>query len=209
MTRMRTLVLVATAVGLCAGIQIARSSGQVQAGAPITYFIADGKGADGYRSGDRQLALWALDTWQRAAPGRIRFEPATEDDALVRLYWTESGDGRYGEMRPLMVGVRRGAALYIQPDVRLLGDDIEARAARDELFRDSVVYLTCVHELGHALGLVHTSEFRDIMYFFGFGGDFVQYFNRYRIQLRDRNDIATAPVLSENDLRRIAALFPK
>ena len=93
--------------------------------------------------------------------------------------------------------------MFIQADVSLLGDEIASRARQDALFRDSVVYLTCLHEFGHALGLAHTSDFRDIMYFFGFGGDIVEYFNRYRLQVRNRGDIAGVSGLSASDARRL------
>ena len=49
------------------------------------------------------------------------------------------------------------------------------------------------------------SDFRDIMYFFGFGGDIVDYFNRYRIQIRGRTDIARVSGLSAADAQRLAA----
>ena len=150
---------------------------------------------------------WALGAWARAVPA-LRFEPASEDEALVRLYWTEGTQGLYGEMRPLIVGGRRGGAVYIQADVNLLGDDIAGRARTDPLFRDSVVYLTCLHELGHALGLSHTADFGDIMYFFGYGGDVVEYFTRYRVQLRGRSDIAGVSGLSSSDVRRLAGALP-
>ena len=58
------------------------------------------------------------------------------------------------------------------------------RARLDALFRDTIVYLTCLHELGHALGLAHTADFADVMYFFGFGGDITEFFGRYRRTLR-------------------------
>ena len=99
--------------------------------------------------------------------------------------------GQYGEMRPLTVGGRRGAAVYIRPDVDALGEDIARRARIDPLLRDSIVYLTCVHELGHAARLAPTDDIRDIMQIAGFGGDIVEFFERYRRQLRTRNDIAT------------------
>jgi hypothetical protein len=200
----RTLTVIATAI--CLYMVLTESRPRGQSSAAITYFIADGTGARGFRPDDRQLALWALDAWRRAATG-LRFEPAKEANALVRVYWSEANQGLYGEMRPLTVGGRPGAAVFIQPDVTVLGDDLAWRAGQDDLFRDSIVYLTCLHELGHALGLAHTADFRDIMYFFGFGGDIVDYFNRYRVQLHARSDIAAVSGLSDGDKRRIAAKY--
>ena len=64
--------------------------------------------------------------------------------------------------------------MYVRADMDGLGPDLSARARQDSLWRDSIVYLTCVHELGHALGLSHTADFRDVMYFFGYGGDIIE-----------------------------------
>ena len=172
-------------LALFLGWQVPSSSTTVQP-VVLTYFIADASGSSGVRPADRELASWAVAAWQRNAPKGLRLEPAAESDALIRVYWTESGDGRYGEMQPLDVHGKRGAAVFIQPDVGALDQAIARRAATDDLLRDTVVYLTCLHEFGHALGLAHTRDFRDIMYFFGFGGDIVEYFDRYRRQLHAR-----------------------
>ena len=137
----------------------------------VPYFVADGSGRTGYRDGDRELAAWALAAWQRSAGTGLRFETAPESRALVRVYWADPADGQYGEMVPFLVGDRRGAAVYIRPDTGALGPDIARQARLDPLLRDSIVYLTCLHELGHALGLRHTDMFADIMYSFQFGGD--------------------------------------
>lgn len=174
---------------------------------PISYFIADGSGAPGYRSSDRELAHWALEAWQRSAPKGLRFEAATESSALVRIYWAAPDPGEYGETKPLMVDGRRGAAVFIRPDMDSLGEDIARRTRVDVLLRDSIVYLTCLHELGHALGLPHTRDFRDIMYYFGYGGNVVEYFGRYRAQIRSRNDIARVSGLSDADVSYIRALY--
>jgi len=81
-----------------------------------------------------------------------------------------------------------------------MGEPYASRAARDRLFRDTIVYLTCVHEIGHALGLQHTSNFEDIMYYFGYGGDLAGYFLRYRNKLQSRADISRYSGLSSNDI---------
>jgi matrixin len=173
----------------------------------VSYFIAPPDDAQS-RPGDAELALWALEAWQRAANGTLSFEPAaSEGEALVRVYWAAAAGGQYGEMRALDVDGRRGAAVFIRPDTSALGDDIATRARLDALFRDTIVYLTCLHELGHALGLVHTDDFADVMYFFGFGGDIPEFFDRYRRELQKRNDIRAVSGLSAGDHAQLRALY--
>ncbi|PYU26499.1 MAG: hypothetical protein DMG32_09900 [Acidobacteria bacterium] len=174
---------------------------------PVTYFIAEGNRITGYRPGDRELALWAFEAWQRSAGKNLRFESASESAALIRLHWAAPGGGEYGETQPLVVHGRRGAVVFIRPDVEALGPDIARRSSSDDLLRDSIVYLTCLHELGHALGLDHTRDFRDIMFFFGYGGDVTEYFGRYRAQIHTREDIAAVSGLSDADVTRIRAMY--
>jgi len=175
----------------------------------VTYFIGNGEPESTYRRSDRDLATWALQAWERSIDGRLRFEPSSENEALIRVYWVTPDTGLYGEMQPLTVNGRRGAAVYVRTDTDVGGEKIAQLARTDPLFRDSVVYLTCLHEIGHALGLTHTNNIADIMYFFGFGGDIPGFFNRYRMRIADRNNIAEISGLSTNDINRIRTLYPR
>ena len=193
---------------VCARAQTLAPLGPLDEDGVVSYFIATPAEEAQARERDRELAVWALESWERAAGGKLKFVPApSESDALVRLYWVPAAGGQYGEMRPLDVRGRRGAAVYIRPDTTALGPNVAAAARLDALFRDTVVYLTCLHELGHALGLGHTGEFEDVMYFFGLGGDINEFFGRYRRTLTERADIRGSSGLSPGDLAQLTKLY--
>lgn len=157
------------------------------------------KPASGCHSGDLELAEWALEAWQAASAGELTLEKVTEEArAHIRVYWADGTQGLYGEARPILVGGVRGAEVYVLP---------AAGANGDALLRDAIVYLTCLHETGHALGLAHTSAFADIMYSFSYGGDIPEYFGRYRRQLSARADIRKHSGMSDADRKRLVALY--
>jgi hypothetical protein len=153
----------------------------------------------GCHRGDSQLATWALEAWQRASGGKLTFEPAPERiKAQIRVNWATGNQGLYGEARPILVNGIRGAEVYVLPP---------AETPEDPLLRDVIVYLTCLHETGHALGLAHTAAFADIMYSFQYGGDIPEYFGRYRRQLTTRDDIRKHSGMSEDDRKRLLEIY--
>jgi hypothetical protein len=174
---------------------------------PLGYFVAPGASESGFREGDEELAVAALQAWARLAEPPLRLVAAPESDATVRIYWVGAAGGLYGEMRAREVGGRPAADVFVHPDTDALGPDIASMARSDTLFRDTIVYLTCVHELGHALGLAHTAAFADIMYSFQYGGDIVAYFLRFREKLRGRADIPLTSPFSAGDAAALARLY--
>jgi hypothetical protein len=151
----------------------------------------------GCQAGDTELGRWALEAWQREAGGVIVFKKSTtEEHARFRMHWVGGNSGLYGETQPAIVDGKRGANIFVLPSVA---------PGADQLLRDAIVYLTCLHESGHAIGLVHTSAFADIMYSFQYGGDIAAYFNRYRVLLKTRADIAAHSGISDADRAALRA----
>lgn len=157
---------------------------------------------------DEQLAEWALQAWERASNGSIEFVRSPLSKARIRLYWASTGNrGLYGEARFITVDGRPGAEVDIRPSLHALGHKIEGVGSQDRLFRHAVVYLTCLHETGHALGLPHTRSFVDAMYSFEYGGNILDFFGRYRRKLQTRDDIKSVSGLSADDERRLLSIY--
>ena len=180
----------------------------LQLTSPVSYFIEDGKNVSGFESGDRELAEMALAAWSRESRSKLKFVAAAKaEDARIRVRWISPADGLYGEMQRTSVNGKPVAIVNVSPSVAGLGEPVASMALKDRLLRDSIVYLTCVHETGHALGLQHTRNFEDIMYSFAYGGDIGEYFSRYRRNIKSRSDIPKFSGLSAGDIAVLKTVF--
>jgi hypothetical protein len=154
----------------------------------------------GCQPNDPELAAWALEAWQNASAGAIEVSRTSDPrHARIRVFWATAEQGLYGEARPVLVDGQRGAEVYVRPAPLRIGDD--------KLLRDAIVYLTCLHETGHALGLPHTAAFDYIMYSFQYGGDIPEYFGRYRRKLQARDDIHKNSGMSEADRKHLVQVI--
>ena len=143
----------------------------------------------------------AMTTWTKAAGGHFTLEKtATRNAALVRVGFV-GGDANYGETRPR---IDRRTGTIGEADVH-----INREVAGDALNRRIILYLTALHELGHALGLPHSDDFTTIMYSFRRPDDGERYFRAYRQRLRSIDDIGSAQAtgLAPGDLVALRVLY--
>src|SRR5881392_3763969 len=152
----------------------------------ISFFIEEGRSVSGYRETDRDLAMMAFAAWSRESGGKLKFiESKERERALIRLRWISPTEGLYGETQRLEVNGKPGAIVYVMPQVSVQGEPLASRA----------------------VGLSHTRKFEDIMYYFGYGGDILDYFMRYRNKLQSRGDIARHSGLSMSDVEVLLGLY--
>ena len=154
-------------------------------------------------AGGDDLVERAMKTWTEAAQGRFRLvRSASNEAAAVRVHFF-SRDWRYGMTRARPDPV---TGLIAEAEVVVAAD-----AGGDALDRGIVIYLTALHELGHALGLSHSADISDIMYLFRLEGDGERFFGAYRHRLRSADDIGSARAtgLSAEDVRLLKSLYDR
>jgi len=153
------------------------------------------------RERNRELVRLALANWQEVTGGLLRFEESEEFRAEGLRIFFAGNFPDFGTAKPEVdagTGEIRSAVVIIVSDP--MGDRIQ---------RDLVVYLTALHELGHALGLAHSDRRGEIMYGFHGPSDADWTFRAYRRKLRTLEDIGSARAsgITKADRRAIRALY--
>jgi Matrixin len=206
-TRLRTLIVV-----LLAGLALQaedRFRLMPDASGQIPYFIGPAANKSGYRSTDEDLVVWALQEWERSV-NLLRFRRVEDEHtARVRVQWLPwAEDAALGRMEPSSDEGRPVASLIIRPDENKFRPTVRRRVKEDPLMRDVVLYYVCLHEVGHALGLSHSDNPRDIMWP-GANGVTLPIYDRYRHHLMTRDDIPRVSWLSHDDIVRVTDLWAR
>jgi predicted Zn-dependent protease len=156
---------------------------------PLKVYIEDGTGIPGYRESYQRFMRSAFSEWQTLSNQQITWkEVSSPDEANIVCNWTT-------EVKPRGIGVEAGQTETIiqRNPFTGAGRIVSARikvltSANGQTFNDVDAYKTCLHEVGHALGLQgHSSTASDIMY---------PVLNRQQ-----------TPYLKQRDVNTIAALY--
>ena len=156
---------------------------------PLKVYIEDGTGTQGYRDYYPDMMRKAFSEWQEKTNGKVSWlEVYSPQEANITCTWTAVA-------KPNGPGVEAGETKSTVGVNRFTGEQIIMRSRISVLtslmgrnFSDTDTYKTCLHEVGHAIGMEgHSSNPGDIMY----------------AVLND----AQTPYLKDRDINTISALY--
>lgn len=156
---------------------------------PLKVYIEDGTGTQGYRDYYPDMMRKAFNEWQEKTNGKVSWQEVfSPQEANITCTWTAvakpNGPGVEAGETKSTVGVNRftGEQVIMSSRISVL------TSLMGRNFSDTDTYKTCLHEVGHAIGMEgHSSSPSDIMY----------------AVLND----AQTPYLKDRDINTISALY--
>ncbi|WP_440952970.1 matrixin family metalloprotease [Methanococcoides sp. FTZ1] len=135
---------------------------------PITVYIDEKNTPPHYSPSYPATVIKALEYWENGGNGKLSytpvFEPVNTTDADIYIMWVENMEevtgaekGVAGFCRPMIANGR-----YVHADIVLEVGDY--RGFSWQQYGDANMEQLVTHEIGHALGLGHSNDPRDIMY---------------------------------------------
>lgn len=97
------------------------------------------------------------------------------------------------------------STIFVQPDTAHLEPAIARRAAHEGLYRDIIVYVTCLHEFGHALGLGHSTQTDSVMQARSSRASF----DSLRTRVRVRADLRQAAMLGAGGVQAVVQTYSR
>ena len=156
---------------------------------PLKVYIEDGTGTPGYRDYYPDMMRKAFSEWQEKTNGKVSWqEVSSPQEANITCTWTAvakpNGPGVEAGETKSTVGINRftGEQVIMHSRISVL------TSLMGRNFSDTDTYKTCLHEVGHAIGMEgHSNNPGDIMY----------------AVLND----AQTPFLKDRDINTISALY--
>lgn len=163
---------------------------------PIKIYLEDGSSVSGYRPQFRDILLSSFYSWSDATGGKLNFvRAASEKEADIICTWTKT----WNDGINLPAGKpNAGSSIYEQFDDAGVGNIVllkvhiklpTRRALDGAVVTDAEMKCTCLHEIGHALGIdIHSPNSKDMMFRFN---------NAFKVK----------PILSQRDVHTIQKLY--